>query len=54
MFRMDTYQEGSFQELTLLGRQPVAAGQSIELDVSVMFESMPFTRQLLTGGIAAL
>ena len=54
MFRMNTYQEGSFQELTLLGRQPVAAGQSIELDVSVMFESMPFTRQLLTGGIAAL
>lgn len=54
MFRMNSYNEGTFYTMVPLSRQAVVPGQSVSIDLQANWETPAFTRNVLTGGIASV
>ena len=54
MYRSNAYNEGAFFTPVPVFRQMVVPGQSVELELDVMFETPPFLGNLMSGGVAQL
>lgn len=54
MFRQNTYTEGEYYDLMPVFRKAVVPGESVALDLTTIFETEPFSQNILSGGIASL
>lgn len=54
MFRQNTYTEGNNYNLIPIGRKAVVPGESAAISARCVFESEPFSQNVMNGGIAAL
>jgi len=49
---MNAYNEGSFYQAIPVFRKAVVPGESLDLDINLIFQTVPFTKNIQSGGIA--